>query len=711
MDALPPLPAGAQELPPLPPGAEVMGDGTYSDANPRPLTVTPAGRAPGAARHTGLAAQVGEAIPTALPQPGDEQRDLEFTKSIPVGLAAGAARNVTGAAQWIPGAAGDYATKWDAYLQTLGNPAANEVGHIGGAFLPGGAMLKGARALTGAAKYAPKVVEAAEGLAPAARSLFERAGSFLTGKAGREATAGALAGVGSGAIEPISKADPNAFDETTKVQQPGYSERAGEKAKTAVGRAALGILPQVVMSGARGVKSAADFLTGKGYKTATETLKKDVLGEAEGVIARERGAGVEAESRGSIAGGEAEHNRKIAQQVLDEHAGRSTASKVETGEALQGTALQMREKYHDLRAKNSGYSDMAAKYRDKPVVDTKSVVGKIDETLRRSTDPGVIGFLSRIKDRIASQPKTTFDIADNFRKDLRDAIRTGQVKLESGNTSSVGGETKALKDVHDALRKELAAGVPEFEPVMQKFSELSRPLDPFNKEGGALYGVVTKNGLSDEFKKNPGPVVDKIMKSVRDGDDVLGKLVAENPELKTKIRDHLNEQIFGSAANPKIPSAATINSFNAKNKEVMDQLGLTAEFNGVRDARAAGEKALETANSAEKQVGDLARQKATSEAVAHEYDTLKTVVENATPGEIYGKAESFATKMAKDGHLTKEQHADLLTKIHDAEHRYGQTKSARKWLLGTLGAALTGYGVYSASGPGRFIHSLLPGGH
>lgn len=605
------------------------------------------------------------------PFPAPESLQQQNPASTALGLAAGAAQVPTGVAEFLPNQlGGDYAAKFNQYLQTLGDPAARRAGAIGATLAPAGVIAKGADALK------------------AAVPLVKKAGSWLTG---------ALTGGALGAADPTGKES--------------YGERLKEKGKHALGGAALGVLPDVVPKVASGARSAADFLTGKGYKTATEAVEKDVLGKASDVISKERGAGVEAESRGSIAAADAERNKKIAQQVLDEHAQRPTASKVETGETLQGTALQMREKYHDLRAKNSGYSDMAAKYRDQPIVGTKPIVDKIDETLRRATDPGVIGFLNRIKGRIASAPKTTFDVADNFRKDLRDAISTGQVKLDAGGTSSVGGETKALKDIHDALRKEMAAGAPEFEPVMKKFSELSRPLDPFNKEGGALYGIVTKNGLSDEFKKNPGPVVDKIMKAVRDGDDVLAKLVTENPELKTKIRDHLSEQIFGSAANPKTPSAAVINSFNAKNKEVLDQLGLTAEFNGVRDARAVGEQAAANAFDAEKQVGDLAKQKATSEAVAHEYDTLKTVVENATPAEIYGKAESFATKMARDGHLTKEQHADLLEKIHEAEHKYGQTKSARRWLLGTLGAALTGYGVYSASGPGRFIHSLLPGGH
>ncbi len=243
---LPPLPPGAVELngekeadlPPLPPGAVQMG-GLEEEmaAHGWKKPNIPQGQGSAVDSYIKLLAAQGERF----------MHPVEALK----GAAAGAAELPTGVAELLPNAlGGDYAAKATKYLETVGDPSARELGHLGATFaLPAG---RAAELLGGGIKAAP-----------ALRTMLEGSGI----------------GAGLGAIEPTGEEDS--------------TKRYVKKAVDVLEGAGLGALPGAAV-GAAQLPGALRAAGGAKAEEAAEGLRAAMQAEAGKAIETETARAAEA---------------------------------------------------------------------------------------------------------------------------------------------------------------------------------------------------------------------------------------------------------------------------------------------------------------------------------------------------------------------------------------------------------------------------------
>src|SRR5208337_4581644 len=249
----------ADVIPPPPPGAEDYAP--ISSAIPPPP--------PGAVDYGPVQAEPPQSFWSKLTSNPLPQEDESFMPEVSKNVAAitkdiglGAAEDVTGAGELIPGLA-PYAARGSQYLKSnVTYPAAE----IAGRALPiifGAGPLGGMRAADAGAEY----------LFPALKTL-KKASGFLpaAGRAALETGKGVALGAGTGLLDPTGEEDPSERARK-KLQGAGFGALTGGLFGGAVG---------VLGQGARGLRT---YLTAEA-KEGSEALRGQIAGEVGGVRAK-----------------------------------------------------------------------------------------------------------------------------------------------------------------------------------------------------------------------------------------------------------------------------------------------------------------------------------------------------------------------------------------------------------------------------------------
>src|SRR5208282_1152982 len=178
-DVIPPPPPGAEDyapissaIPPPPPGAVDYGS---VQANPKFVRRSP--------RETSHALQT-------------QSDRAKIVAAIAKDIGLGAAEDVTGAGELIPGLA-PYAARGSQYLKSNVTYPAAEIAGQALPFMFGAGPLGGMRAVDAGAEYLFPALKEASGFLPAA------------GRAGLEAGKGAALGAGTGLLAPTGEEDPS----------------------------------------------------------------------------------------------------------------------------------------------------------------------------------------------------------------------------------------------------------------------------------------------------------------------------------------------------------------------------------------------------------------------------------------------------------------------------------------------------------------------
>ena len=661
---------------------------------------------------------IGDGMPVSF-DPEEQKQiargQLEFMK----GMAAGVGEVPVGIAQ----AASDLAKKvvpqgWADYLKGLDEKlvgaekylestgpegAAGKVSRGAGGMVamaaPGGVIAKGVGKGMEALGMAPQAL--AEGAGFGAR-LVERGKSLASGLLGGGAT-----GAGTAALQPSTKLNP---EERAK-------EREINMLEGAAAGGVLGAAPPLVKGVTDAAKSFGNVVErAKGAKAAEkiEQLRGDVTQIGERLKSQEQRAAGETFKRQAENETQAEQNARLAREVVEQHAARPSVDEVTFGETAMPRIENYETKYRKIRADESGYSEMMARAHEnpKPVIPTKEIVDRIDEIIPEGqpstlNNPGAESALAWIRSRLANpENKITLEQADSMRKTLNQIISSGEATLDTGMKAAVGDKVHLLEDIQRKLRAATENAVPEYGSVLEKYQKLSRPLDAFRRKG-ALYGVTKRDPFSNQYNMKPGDAARKIVQAVKSGDDVLARVVAEDPEIKNAARLYMNEEIKRLG---KDAAAEKFDKFMAENRRFLEQTGLKDEFATLQKARRTGAMAEQRAEAASKDAEKAASALENHKKALAEFDKLERwFKDEPDANKVANEARNFVDKQAARGAITPEDAAAIADRIREAVALNTDAGKAKAAVMSVLKVALAVGSMVAVGGTGGYIARMAGG--
>jgi hypothetical protein len=629
-------------------------------------------------------------------------RMLEAEGKFTAGAASGVAQSAIGPFELVPGEMGQRAAEADKTLQQFGSPGSQDVGKVGAMMLPvaKGAEAAGAgvKAFTEAAPWAEKVGEATgwgaiagaatptgetdptkraeEKLvstgAGAALSGTVAGGLPLVGKAGEFAgkEAGALFGTTAKKTAAEAKAIAEELRtgvnaETGKVlseqeriaklakidEMVAKKDLAGHEQELArLEKAQQEVAESERVRAAKGRDAAAadDPEAAAQIKMQVSAQLRDRVRDSERAA---RAAGqTEIEARTFAIGQEQRlaDTEAEAKKLVNSYASQLNIDAKTFGKDLQSTAETLYKKLEKERSEQAGFGKALANAGPEPKVSTSQIDAYLKKAETETANQGTRSIFQHIREelktRISGSDKPV-DVnglsvrkADSLRKTLESAIRTKQMTVANNAAADASEAAYHLAKVRGMLVNTAREASPEYGQALNKFRELSRPLDIFERKG-PLRGVVEKDALSGDFKMQQADVVGAVLRKAKGGSPAFGRLIAENPELKNSARLYFNHQLFGFENAPKTPLVSDFNRFFTNNQEALEQTGLTKDFADLRAARASGEKAIA---EAKENVGEA--KKAVSAVEPARKAAFDKVVSDRSLSQAAAKREADAAK-------------------------------------------------------------------
>lgn len=265
------------------------------------------------------------------------------------------------------------------------------------------------------------------------------------------------------------------------------------------------------------------------------------------------------------------------------------------GSIIRDTAEKIRDEGVANREKLAGFGQAISSAGQKLIVDTTKVVKKINSILKNERDPSIINTLNILKNQLTTTVRNkevnALNIAstDSLRKAMDRILATKTVQMANGMAGDAAAAVHHVADIKDLLVNTAKKAHDPYRNALEKYAELSRPLDIVSRKG-PLRAVLDIDSLSQDFLRGSAEVAGRVIQRAREGHPVFTRLMAENPEIQNGARAYFNRELFGGG---RVPTVDSLRSFVQKNEGVLKQLGLYDEFSTVASARASGQRALD----------------------------------------------------------------------------------------------------------------------
>src|SRR5208283_2028741 len=149
-----------------------------------------------------------------------------------------------------------------------------------------------------------------------------------------------------------------------------------------------------------------------------------------------------------------------------------------------------------------------------------------------------------------------------LRSTIRSALQTKTMKLDNGNVLPIdAGTWHHLKETYKAISKDIDRQSPELSAALDRFREMSRPLDVFRT---SMKDVVAGDLFSDEFQMGQAMVADKLVSRAKQGQTPIAALVQKRPDLKDDLERLFNYKLFGYG--DELPTAQAHAKFLQQNE-------------------------------------------------------------------------------------------------------------------------------------------------
>ena len=285
------------------------------------------------------------------------------------------------------------------------------------------------------------------------------------------------------------------------------------------------------------------------------------------------------------------NNAKTAVDQLEQQmVNQPGITKEQFGNLIQSTTKKLQKDGMANRTRIAGIDAEIEKNANKITVPTKPVDMTINSMIADSKDPNIRNFLLTVQKELPKEG-LTLKQADSLKKFIDDVANSKEFGI-TGKQSAF--KTAALK-VKDAVEKQMQKNNKGYFEALNRWREMSRPLDIVEKNG-ALKKVVADNPYSRDFIMTEAQVVGHVIDKANAGHPVFTRLIQENPAIKDTGRLYYTMELFGGDTPPTI---STLTTFLKKNESSLKQLGLYNEFANMRSAQKAAQDAVNYANRAE----------------------------------------------------------------------------------------------------------------
>ena len=197
---------------------------------------------------------------------------------------------------------------------------------------------------------------------------------------------------------------------------------------------------------------------------------------------------------------------------------------------------------------------------------------------------------------------------------------------------------KVLNDASNMLDQSARKAVPKWGEFLDKYKQLSKPLDAFKRQEGAQIGKVTKTDNVSGAKEIPGEkVVDHLIEGGPTRVRAAMTASGNAPEVSKAVEHRLWQQVSDMSANGKMTPAA-IDSFMHKHGDVLKELNLTPKFEVARNQLKAADAINKTA------IGKMAKSSGSS---SDSFNTLGSIL-RAGEGQRGAGLKELASLTAND---------------------------------------------------------------
>ena len=265
------------------------------------------------------------------------------------------------------------------------------------------------------------------------------------------------------------------------------------------------------------------------------------------------------------------------------------------GSMLQDAARTLLETGLAVREKLSGFGSAIRSAGEGLIVPTKSISGRIDQIIKNVRDPAIIKPLEEIKNQLSNGEgkkkilSLSIEQADSLRKMLNRVITTKQIQYANGTAGDAAAAIHHVSELKDLLVSAAGNAHKPYKAALEKFRELSRPLDIVQRKG-ALRKVVDVDQLSQDLLRGSAEIAGAVIRRAKEGHPVFTRLLEVDPNIRNGARAYFNRELFGR---DRVPTTDRLRGFLQENEGVLRQLGLSEEFGTIANARAAGERAVE----------------------------------------------------------------------------------------------------------------------
>jgi len=491
---------------------------------------------------------------------------------------------------------GQAITKTATELQKLikeAHPVAGTVGQFGSYAIPYGALSKGAALARGrqATTLGEKALEAA--------GIGGVLGYGLTPGGQKDRTESAALGAGLGAALPYGVAAAKSGvdvvkraigKETSAAARAAQEAAAGRyaeplarsEAKQAQAERAIEQMERqgkIAAERAGNVPLTAEQQQAKLQAQVREPVRQQMAGRR--VTAEQKAEAAKAEADAAqqrLAGAEQAVNQ-LEQSLI----ARPGMTADQFGAQLRATVEKLEKDAIANRADAARYGEVLNRRGDEVIVDTTALRDRANEIIRTSRNPQVIAMMEEIRKLAATNSIEGLSLksADSLRKYLSKDI----IKKFFAETGADKETLNALK----AMRGELIEKAPqEYKELLGKWSTLSRPLDIVERQG-ALRKVVDIDPMSTAAKMTEAEVTGQIIRKANAGNPVFTRLLETQPGLKDSARLYFTRDLFGQGA---VPTDSALRNWLKTNDRSLRQLGLYEEFNGMKNAKVAAQRAV-----------------------------------------------------------------------------------------------------------------------
>ena len=758
---MPPLPAGLKldpinpaedlKVPPPPPGLKLdytAADPITSGANPyltKPSVKdeTKPQAPPNDRQSLNLGADPAEdqarmeamaaGVPYTPPSESSFKPGVENLK----GIAAGAARDVTGPVSVLPNAlGGGYAEDATKYLGGVGTPEGRTVGGIlpylvpvGGvagagklglkAIEEGGSLISPALKAFGygavpglvegskseakgdtwgdrmKAKAGPMLREGAEsgalstilpGALAAGKAIVGELGSlgrFASDALGREAKKAAeelRTGVSAETGKALSTEEKKIAEATIRegVEKAKLAEHEAEIAKLEEVQQQIAERERVRAAEGRDIRQADDPKAAAELKSRVVTKMRERVYESEQVAKK---AGLSAEEAKAFALSQ-EKARVAAEEHADkltqEFKARPTTKSEEIGKQIHDAALEDMRALKEQRAEESGFNAAVNADKGQPSIPTKQFIVAATQAEKGMVSDAGKAAMRKLRDDLRTVTQDGRITAVST-KTARRIVQDLDSRIEGLNPDEAH-EIAALKDAFVAHMEDVNKPLKK---AREEYARLSRPLDAY-RDAGAMKKTVLTDPYSGDSVVDSTKIVGALLNKTEGGADALGRLVAKNPELRDSARQYFNQQLFGPG---KTPTAKTFERWLDDNRLALDRAGLTEEFSTLQKAQASRQAAIDAAKVEEKSASEAAKgadaaKKAALDKVSDERKLLETAKtrEVATAKDVTAPedvAKAAADKAKADAARVKEQLKAPEAAAKETERSISEIASAR----------------------------------